>query len=96
MIMEQYRILELIGEGTYGKVFKAQERATGFVVAIKRFKQDEDEDSHVRKTMQREIKVLKDYPNIHIVKLRQVFREKGKLYLVFDYEPRNLLEELQS
>ena len=30
------------------------------------------------------------------MKLRQVFREKGKLYLVFDYEPRNLLEELQS
>jgi hypothetical protein len=24
-----------------------------------------------------------------------VFREKGKLYLVFEYEERNLLEELQ-
>lgn len=45
--------------------------------------------------MQREIKVLKDYANHHIVTLHQLFREKGKLYLVFDYEQRNLLEELQ-
>ena len=36
--MERFRILELIGEGTYGKVFKAQERETGQVVAIKKFK----------------------------------------------------------
>ena len=87
--------MELIGEGTYGKVFKAQDRDSGLLVAIKRFKQSEDEDTHVRKTMQREIKVLRDYANTHIVQLHQVFREKGKLYLVFDYEQRNLLEELQ-
>lgn len=67
--MQQFRILELIGEGTYGKVFKAQDRDSGDLVAIKRFKQSEDEDNHVRKTMQREIKVLRDYTNRHIVKL---------------------------
>ena len=88
--------MELIGEGTYGKVFKAQHRETGTVVAIKRFKQFEDEDSHVKKTMKREITVLKDYKDTHIANLQEEFRERGKLYLVFDYEPRNLLEELQS
>jgi len=62
--------LELIGEGTYGKVFKAQDRESGSVVAIKRFKQFEDEDSHVKKTMQREIKVLRDYPDTHIAHLQ--------------------------
>jgi cyclin-dependent kinase-like len=77
-------------------VFKAQEKATGVVVAIKKFKQAEDEDSHVRKTMYREIKVLKDFRNANIVNLRQVFREKGKLYLIFDYIERTLLEELQQ
>jgi len=92
--MDQYRILELIGEGTYGKVFKAQERATGVLVAIKKFKQREDEDPHVRKTMYREIKVLKDYRNQNIVNLRHVFREHGKLYLIFDYIEKTLLEEL--
>ncbi len=94
--MDKYRILECIGEGTYGKVFKAQERESGVVVAIKKFKQNEDEDSHVRKTMFREIKVLQEYRHDNIVNLREVFREKGKLYLIFDYIERTLLEELQA
>ena len=94
--MDNYRILQIIGEGTYGKVFKAQEKETGRVVAIKKFKQREDEDSHVRKTMMREIKVLKEFKHTNIVNLRHVFREKGKLYLIFDYVPKTLLEELQS
>lgn len=46
--------------------------------------------------MYREIKVLKDFRNGNIVNLRQVFREKGKLYLIFDYIERTLLEELQQ
>ena len=94
--MENYRVLEVIGEGTYGKVFKAQERETGILVAIKRFKQSEDEDSHATKTMNREIKVLRDYKMSNIVNLRSVFHSDNKLHLVFDYEERNLLEELQQ
>ena len=94
--MDQYRILELIGEGTYGKVFKAQDKNTGHLVAIKKFKQAEDEDAHARKTMFREIKILKDYPHENVVALREVFREKGKLLLIFDYIDKTLLEELQK
>lgn len=46
--------------------------------------------------MFREIKVLQDYRNDNIVHLRSVFRENGKLYLIFDYIERTLLEELQA
>lgn len=94
MSMDKYRILEIIGEGTYGKVFKAQEKESGRVVAIKKFKQREDEDPHVRKTMLREIKVLKEFRHDNIVNLRSVFREKGKLYLIFDFVQNTLLQEL--
>ena len=94
--MDKYRILQVIGEGTYGKVFKAQDKETGSVVAIKKFKQREDEDPHARKTMMREIKILKEFRHLNIVNLKDVFREKGKLYLIFDYIQRTLLEELQA
>jgi len=93
--MYNYKIIDLIGEGTYGKVFKAVHRQTNRVVAIKRFKQNESEDEHVRKTMNREIKVLNDFKNDNIVSLIEVFREKEKLHLVFEFEERTLLEELQ-
>lgn len=92
--MDRYRVLQVIGEGTYGKVFKAQEKDTGRVVAIKKFKQKEDEDPHVRKTMMREIRILREYKHVNIVNLRSVFREKGKLFLIFDYVEKTLLEEL--
>ena len=40
-----YEILELIGEGTYGNVWKARETQTGVTVAIKRLRRRPDEAS---------------------------------------------------
>lgn len=34
--MDQYEKLEKIGEGTYGKVYKARDRVTGRLVALKK------------------------------------------------------------
>ena len=49
----------------------------------------------MRKTVLREIRVLKDYPHENIVKLIQVFREEDKLFLVFEYVERTVLELLE-
>jgi cyclin-dependent kinase-like len=45
--------------------------------------------------MYREIKVLRESKHENIVNLLHVFREQGKLLLVFEYQERTLLEELQ-
>jgi cyclin-dependent kinase-like len=50
----------------------------------------------VRKTVLREIRVLKLFKHENIVRLLQVFREEDKLYLVFEYVERTVLEELES
>ena len=47
--MQNYENLGRIGEGTYGVVLKCRNRETGHLVAIKKFK-DSDEDEQVRKT----------------------------------------------
>lgn len=50
----------------------------------------------MRKTVLREIRVLKHFKHENIVRLLQVFREEEKLYLVFEYVERTVLEELES
>ena len=81
--MENYENLGTIGEGTYGVVLKCRHKETGQIVAIKKFKES-DEDEQVRKTALREVRILKQLKHDNIVNLIEVFRRKGKLYLVFD------------
>jgi cyclin-dependent kinase-like len=93
--MENYEFLEKIGEGTYGEVFKAKHLETGKQVAIKKFK-DSYDDEYVRKTALREIRILKELKHDHIVNLIEVFRDQGKIFLVFEYVDRTVLDEIES
>ncbi|TYZ57498.1 hypothetical protein PybrP1_004341 [[Pythium] brassicae (nom. inval.)] len=93
--MENYESLGTIGEGTYGVVLKCRHKTTGQIVAIKKFKESDD-DEQVKKTALREIKVLKALRHANIVSLLEVFRVKGKLYLVFEFVEKTILEEIEK
>ena len=93
--LQNYENLGRIGEGTYGVVLKCRNRETGHLVAIKKFK-DSDEDEQVRETALREVRLLKQLKHENIVSLTEVFRRKGKLYLVFEYVERTILEDLEK
>eukprot|EP01062_Namystynia_karyoxenos_P043291 TRINITY_DN3170_c0_g1_i1.p1 TRINITY_DN3170_c0_g1~~TRINITY_DN3170_c0_g1_i1.p1 ORF type:complete len:578 (+),score=177.38 TRINITY_DN3170_c0_g1_i1:237-1970(+) len=93
--MDNYETIRTIGEGTYGVVVKARHRETGQIVAIKKFKES-DEDEQVRKTSLREVRVLKQLRHDNIINLLEVFRRKGKLYLVFEYAETTILELLEK
>ena len=47
--MNKYEVLGVVGEGAYGVVLKCRNKDTGNVLAIKKFKESED-DEIVRKT----------------------------------------------
>ena len=64
--MENYENLGTIGEGTYGVVLKCRHKETGQIVAIKKFKES-DEDEQVRKTALREVRILKQLKHENIV-----------------------------
>ena len=42
--MDAFEKLEKVGEGTYGKVYRAREKATGKIVALKKTRLHEDEE----------------------------------------------------
>ena len=91
--MNKYEVKGIVGEGAYGLVLKCRNKETDEIVAIKKFK-DSDEDEVVRKTTIREVKILKMLKQENIVQLKEAFRRQGKLYLVFEYVEKNLLEIL--
>mmetsp|Transcript_16335 Transcript_16335/g.24615 ORF Transcript_16335/g.24615 Transcript_16335/m.24615 type:complete len:754 (-) Transcript_16335:207-2468(-) len=93
--MNKYEVLGVVGEGAYGVVLKCRNKESGGIVAIKKFKESDD-DEVLRKTALREVKLLRLLRHCNIVSLTEAFRRKGKLYLVFEYVERNLLEVLEE
>ena len=93
--MNKYEVLGVGGEGAYGVVLKCRNKESGEIVAIKKFKESDD-DEILRKTTLREVKILRLLKHTNIVSLTEAFRRKGKLYLVFEYVEKNLLEVLEE
>ena len=90
----KFDVIGIVGEGAYGIVYKCRNKETKEYVAIKKFKESEDEI--VKKTMRRELKVLQILKNDNIVEFKQAFKQKGNLYLVFEFIDKNLLELLEQ
>ena len=54
------------------------------------------DDEVIRKTTLREVKILRSLRHQNVVCLKEAFRRKSKLYLVFEYVEKNLLELLEE
>ena len=93
-MQNKYEVIGVVGEGAYGIVYKCKNKETGKYVAIKKFKEVDDE--LVKKTMKRELKMLQRLHHPNVVEFQDAFRRKGNLFLVFEFVDKNLLELLQE
>lgn len=93
--MDKYQKIEKLGEGTYGIVYKAQNKVTGDIVALKRIRLDK-EDEGIPCTAVREISLLKELRHKNVVKLLDILHTEKKLTLVFEYMDTDLKKILDS
>ena len=93
--LRRYLKLEKLGEGNYGCVYKARDRVSGNLVALKKIKLD-DEDDGVPSTALREVAILQDCVHPNIVKLEEVILEGKQLYLVFEFLDLDLRRYLDN
>jgi serine/threonine protein kinase len=93
----QYTVNEVspLGEGTYGKVYKARVNRSGQTVAMKKMKLASEEEG-VPSTALREIALLKELSHDNIVKLLDVFCSTKKLVLVFEFVEHDLKKYMKS
>lgn len=79
-----YSMMEKIGEGTYGTVYKAiDNRNGGRRVAIKKIRIEHEEEG-VPSTAIREISLLKECEHVNVVKLLDICSSTNALHLVFE------------
>jgi len=91
----QYDMMEVLGEGTYGKVRKARCRQSGEFRALKQMKLGKGEDG-VPSTAIREIAILKELSHENIVRLFDVFCKPGELVLVFEILDSDLKKHMKA
>ncbi|XP_034916012.1 serine/threonine-protein kinase MHK isoform X1 [Populus alba] len=92
--MERYKILEEIGDGTCGCVFKAVNIETYEIVAVKKMKRKFyfwEDCMNLR-----EVKALHKLNHPNIVKLKEVVRENNELFFIFEYMEYNLYQLMRE
>ncbi|KZC08564.1 PREDICTED: cyclin-dependent kinase 2-like [Dufourea novaeangliae] len=87
--MDNFVKIEKIGEGTYGVVYKAKDKLTGKLVALKKIRL-ETESEGVPSTAIREISLLRKLTHPNIVQLFDVVDGDKHLYLVFEFLQQDL------
>ncbi|XP_003701381.1 cyclin-dependent kinase 2 [Megachile rotundata] len=93
--MDNFVKIEKIGEGTYGVVYKAKDKLTGKLVALKKIRL-ETESEGVPSTAIREISLLRELTHPNIVQLFDVVDGDNHLYLVFEFLQQDLKKLLDS
>ena len=78
---EFYERIAQVGEGTYGKVYKARNAKAGGLVAMKRIRMEGEKDGFPV-TALREIKLLQNLDHPNVIKLLEMMVSKGRI-LVF-------------
>ncbi|KAL0797922.1 hypothetical protein Bca101_053096 [Brassica carinata] len=88
-VADRYLKQEVLGQGTYGVVFKATDTKTGETVAIKKIRIGKHKEG-VNITALREIKMLRELKHPHIILLIDAFPHKQNLHLVFEFMETDL------
>ena len=91
---ENYEILNQIDEGAFGIVYKAKNKITGEIVAIKKIKKKYTSWEECLKL--REVYSLSKLIHPNIIRLKEVFKQQNELYMVFEYCETNLFKFYQE
>lgn len=96
LLLDKYLILDLIGAGGMGMVFKALHRTMNRVVAIKMISQNLLSSPELVKRFQREVRVAATLEHPNIVRAYDADQAKGVHFLVLEYvRGENLAETVK-
>ncbi|XP_026185072.1 serine/threonine-protein kinase 36 isoform X2 [Mastacembelus armatus] len=93
--MNSYHVLELVGEGSFGRVYKGRRRFTGQVVALKFMPKVGRSEKELR-NLKREIEIMRDLQHPNIVQLFDSFETDTEVVVVTEYAEGQLFQVLED
>jgi Protein kinase domain/LIM domain len=85
---------DLIGKGSFGKVFCGMNTANGELIAVKQVKLSTSQDQEHAKAIESEVRLMRGLNHPNIVRFLGTQRVGDKLNILMEYVPSNSLESL--
>ncbi|XP_061226200.1 serine/threonine-protein kinase 36 isoform X2 [Neopsephotus bourkii] len=93
--MEKYHVLEMIGEGSFGRVYKGRRKHSAQVVALK-FIPKVGRSEKELKNLQREIEIMRGLHHPNIIQMLDSFETDKEVVVVTDYAEGELFQILED
>uniref|UniRef100_A0A8C2XAY8 non-specific serine/threonine protein kinase n=2 Tax=Cyclopterus lumpus TaxID=8103 RepID=A0A8C2XAY8_CYCLU len=93
--MNSYHVLEVVGEGSFGRVYKGRKRFTGQVVALKFMPKVGRSEKELR-SLKTEIEIMRGLQHPHIVQLFDSFETETEVVVVTEYAEGQLFQILED
>ncbi|XP_059676511.1 serine/threonine-protein kinase 36 [Gavia stellata] len=93
--MEKYHVLEMIGEGSFGRVYKGRRKHSAQVVALK-FIPKVGRSEKELKNLQREIEIMRGLHHPNIIQMLDSFETGKEVVVVTDYAEGELFQILED
>jgi len=84
---QHYKIIKLIGEGGFGKIYKVIHNESGMIRAMKTIKKSYVAKQDDEKKFLKEIEILQQSNHPHIIKIYEYFIDSVNFYLIIEYMP---------
>ncbi|NXW59087.1 STK36 kinase, partial [Eurystomus gularis] len=93
--MEKYHVLEMIGEGSFGHVYKGRRKHSAQVVALK-FISKVGRSEKELKNLQQEIEIMRGLHHPNIIQMLDSFETDKEVVVVTDYAEGELFQILED
>ena len=91
----RYQLLEIVGRGGQGTVYRGHDPSTGQIVAVKILSENHSDGDFLER-FQREASILASVEHPNVIKVFDHGEEEGRHYIVTEYVPENLARIIEQ